>query len=116
PYPQYQAINWRVGNSGSSTYHSLQAKFDKRFAQGLQFRVFYTWSKLLNNGAENAEIGGLNVQNPINTIRENWSYSTDDVPHTLVTTWTWELPFARGASGIKGKLLRGWTVNGILRY
>jgi len=116
PYPQYQALNYRVLSVGQSSFHSMQAKFDKRFSEGLQFRVFYTWSKLINIGAENAERGGLPVQNPIATIVENRSYSEDDVPHSFVTAWTWELPFAKGSSGLKSKLLRGWTLNGILRY
>jgi hypothetical protein len=115
-YPQYQNLNYRVLSVGQSSFHSLQAKLDKRFAQGLQFRVFYTWSKLINVGAENAERGGLPVQNPAATLADNRSYSEDDVPHTFVTAYTWELPFARNAGGLRGKLLKGWTLNGILRY
>jgi hypothetical protein len=115
-YPQYQSLDYRVLSVGQSSYHSMQAKLDKRFAQGLQFRVFYTWSKLINVGAENAERGGVPVQNPLATLQENRSYSEDDVPHTMVTAWTWELPFAKGRTGIPAKMMQGWTLNGILRY
>jgi hypothetical protein len=97
-------------------YHSMQAKFDKRFAAGAQFRVFYTWSKLINVGAENAERGGVPVQNPMATLAENRSLSEDDVPHSFVSAWTWELPFAKGRRGVAAKFLQGWTLNGILRY
>jgi hypothetical protein len=89
---------------------------DKRFSNGVQFRVFYTWSKLINDGAESAQRGGGGVQNPIDTQRAERNVSADDVPHTFVTAYTWELPFARKAQGLTGKLLRGWTLNGILRY
>jgi hypothetical protein len=116
PWPQYQTVNYRVLSVGQSIFHSMQAKLDKRFSQGVQFRVFYTWSKLINVGAENAERGGVPVQNPIATIAENRSLSEDDVPHSFVTAWTWELPFGRGRSGIAAKFLEGWTLNGILRY
>ncbi len=52
PYPQYQRIDWRDWPMGNSIYHSLQVKLDKRFTNGSLFRVFYTRSKLINNGAE----------------------------------------------------------------
>jgi hypothetical protein len=117
PFPQYQAIEWRDIPIGQSIYHSFQAKLDRRFSNGLQFRTFYTWSKLLNNRAESGQRGGCCVQNPINTQRGEWSVSADDVPHAFVFSWTYELPFGRNlTSGFASKLLRGWTLNGILRY
>ncbi len=116
PFPQYQFLDFRAVPIGYSTYHSLQAKLDKRFAQGVQFRVFYTWSKLINDGAENAQRGGTGIQNPIDTQRGERGLSTDDVPHTFVVAYTWELPFAKGKSGLAAKLLQGWTLNGIFRY
>jgi len=116
PYPQYQALDYRALPIGYSIYHSLQAKLDKRFSEGLQFRVFYTWSKLINDGAENAQRGGTGIQNPINTQGWERGLSADDVPHTFVLAYTWELPLAGGRTGILGKLLKGWTLNGILRY
>ncbi len=113
PYPQYQFLDYRGLPIGYSMYHSLQAKLDKRFAQGVQFRVFYTWSKLINDGAENAQRGGTGVQNPADTQHGERGLSFDDVPHTFVVAYTWELPLARGRTGLAGKLLQGWTLNGI---
>lgn len=115
-FPQYQRIEWRDVPIGSSIYHSLQTKLDKRFSGGFQFRVFHTWSKLINNGAESAQRGGGGMQNPIDTQRAERVLSADDVPHTFVVAYTWEIPFGRGLTGATAKLLRGWTLNGILRY
>jgi hypothetical protein len=116
PYPQYQRIEYRDVPIGQSIFHSFQAKFDKRFSGGFQFRTFYTWSKLINNGAESAQRGGGGMQNPIDTQRLEYVLSADDVPHAAVFAWTWEMPFGRGLSGPLSKLVRGWTLNGILRY
>jgi hypothetical protein len=116
PYPQYQFLDYRALPIGYSIYHSVQAKVDKRFSKGLQFRLFYTWSRLINDGAENAQRGGTGIQNPIDTQRGERGLSLDDVPHTLVGAYTWEIPFAKGRSGFTGKLLEGWTLNGVLRY
>jgi hypothetical protein len=116
PFPQYQAIEWRDVPIGQSVYHSFQTKLDRRFSNGLQFRTFYTWSKLLNDRAESGQRGGCCPQNPINTRRGEWSYSGDDVPHAFVFTTTYELPFGKNLSGVASRLFRGWTLNGILRY
>jgi hypothetical protein len=116
PFPQYQAIEWRDIPIGKSVFHSLQTKLDKRFANGVQFRTFWTWSKLLNNRAESGQRGGCCVQNPIDTQRAEWGVSADDVPHAFVFTWTYELPFGKNSRGIAKILGSGWTLNGILRY
>jgi hypothetical protein len=117
PYPQYEGINWRHVPTGMSEYHSLQTKIEKRFSSGLQFRAAYTWSKLLNNGAESGQGGNgdnAGVQNPLYTLE--WAVSQDDVPHSFLTAFSWELPFRRQQQGFAGKILGGWNISGILRY
>ena len=56
PYPQYcgklQGLN---ENQGTSTYHSLQAKVEKRFSGGTYLLVSYTWSKLMTSGTDNVQ-------------------------------------------------------------
>jgi len=116
PYPQYQAIEYRDVPIGKSQYHSVQLKLDKRFSNGLQFRTFYVWSRLENNRANSGQRGGGGVQNPIDTQAGEWSLADDDVPHSFVLSGVYQLPFGKGMSGVMGKLLNGWTVNGILRY
>jgi hypothetical protein len=56
------------------------------------------------------------VQNPILTQAGEWSIAGDNVPHSFLFSGTYELPFGKGKSGAMGILLKGWTVNGILRY
>lgn len=118
PFPQYQLINYRDWPIGKSIFHSFQAKVDKRFAGGQMFRVFYTWSKLINDRAESGQNGGGgNPQNPVNTQRGERSVSADDVPHTFLVSYSWELPLFKNTSrGLVALLARGWTLNGILRY
>ena len=99
PFPQYQAIEYRDVPIGKSQYHSLQMKLDKRFANGLQFRTFYVYSRLENNRADSGQRGGGGVQNPINTQAGEWSIAGDDVPHSFVFSGTYELPFGRARAG-----------------
>jgi len=103
---------------GNSIYHSLQVKLDKRFTNGSLFRVFYTRSKLINNGAETSGSNSVpvNPQNPVNTKGER-SVSTDDVPNTFVFSYTYRLPFGKNRdSGLVKYLIAGWAINGLLRY
>jgi hypothetical protein len=119
PWPQYQQINWRDAPIGKSVYHSLQVKLDRRFSSGMQFRLFYTWAKLMNNGAEIAVPRGSlrdGVQNPKDTQQAEWTLSIDDVPHSFVLAYTWELPIGKNLTGVAGTLAKGWTFNGIFRY
>ena len=96
PYPQYQRIDYRNWPMGNSIYHSVQVKLDKRFTNGSLFRVFYTRSKLINNGAETSGANNQpgNPQNPASTQLER-SVSTDDVPNTFVFSYTYHLPFGK---------------------
>ena len=120
-YPQYQLIDWRAWPIGASIYHSLQVQVNKRFTNGSIFRVFYTRSKLINNGAENGQNGsdgfGNTPQNPANTSRLERTVSADDVPNTFVFTYSYQLPFGRNRSnGFVRYLISGWGISGLLRY
>ena len=118
PFPQYQRIDYRNWPMGNSIYHSVQVKLDKRFTNGSLFRVFYTRSKLINNGAETSGANNQpgNPQNPLSTQLER-SVSTDDVPNTFVFSYTYRLPFGKNRdSGLVKTLIAGWAINGLLRY
>ena len=54
-----------------SQYHALEVVLERRFSRGLQARVGYTYSQLMNNGAESAQgSDGRNggVQNPADPL------------------------------------------------
>ena len=117
-YPQYQDIVWRGVPTGKSQYHAAEVVLERRFSQGLQARVAYTFSKLHNNGAETAQgddgSNGL-IQNPADPLE--WGLSADDTPHVFLTGFTWEIPGSRKwTSGATKAVLAGWNVSGVLRY
>jgi len=117
PFPQYQNIQWRNVPSGNSIYHALEVVLEQRFAHGLQFRVGYTYSRLNNDGAENAQGGtNLGIQNPVSTEVGEYGLSADDVPHVFLVGYTWELPVGKRTKGPSGLLLGGWNLAGALRY
>ncbi|MEJ7606366.1 MAG: hypothetical protein WKF37_08875 [Bryobacteraceae bacterium] len=96
----------------STDYHSLQVKFDRRFAQGFLLTSAYTYGKAIDYAGD---YGGLFI----NAIPElNRARSNDNPTHIFVQSYIWELPFGPGkrwlSSGVGRWILGGWQVNGIL--
>lgn len=119
PYPQFTGVQQTWGAMAHSSYNALQIKFRKRYGNGLQFLVAYTWSKLLDDFSSVA--GFLGQQNPgytdNNNRRLDRSLSALDVAHHLVANYQYELPFGKGrrylTHGFAGAVLGGWDLNGI---
>jgi len=93
----------------NSSYNSLQASLEKRFAHGLQFTAAYTFSKSFDQ-ASSFE----GIINPIDP-RISRSLSMFDARHRLVLSYYWELPL-RKYTGATGELLNGWAVSGITTF
>ena len=121
-WPQYRQINWRYFPLGNSHYNALQASFDRRMSHGLQLRVAYTYSRLMNNGSETGlGAGGPPVQNP-SDIHSLYSVSSDDVPHIFTFGWIYQLPFGKGkwvggnSSGALDKFIGNWQISATQTY
>jgi hypothetical protein len=103
---------------GSSTYHSLQTKLERRVSPGLNALVSYTWSKAISGpgdiggivGGGNFGAGPLNPYNP----RSDRSISLYDVPQRFVGTVLYDVPFFQSSSGLKKLLLDGFQVSTIV--
>ena len=92
-----------------SSYNSLQASLEKRFAHGLQFTAAYTFSKSID---EASSFEG--ILNPLPGADNN-ALSLFDARHRFVISYYWDLPI-RKFSGFAGKVLNEWAVSGITTY
>ncbi|HXJ37908.1 MAG TPA: hypothetical protein VNH18_01445, partial [Bryobacteraceae bacterium] len=112
-YPQWGVLDYKIWG-GSTTYESLQAKFDKRFAGGFSFMGSYAWSKCLDGPG--TEEGGSPAYYLDNL---NHGPCDFDVPHNFVTSYIWELPFGKGKKFLAHApraldfLAGGWQWQGI---
>ena len=120
PIPQIDSsIQW-FRSGGQSNYHSLQAKLERRFANGFSFHVNYTWSHS-SDTASNANLGAQNGGDFRDMRFPNAEYGNSDfdVRHHAVVNVLYDLPFGIGrryASGISRPvdwLIGGWEVGGI---
>ena len=126
PYPQYTSVSTLnpaiAQNIGSSIYHSLTLKVERRFTQGVNLLVAYTNGKLIDDSS--GRIFGVGAFTPpaqdIYNLRAERSLSEGDVSQRLVVSHTIDLPFGRGraiasgASGILNHLIGGWSLSGTL--
>jgi len=127
--PKLANISQISGTESNSDmmYHALQATLQKRFSQGLQYQVAYTYSKCMTNSiGYYGSWGGQVVptaaywQNLYDSHSE-WAPCINDVTHLLSTYAVYELPFGRGKkfgsnwnSATRG-VLGNWQVSGILQ-
>lgn len=107
--------------SGSSIFHSLQTKLEKRFSSGLSVLGSYIFSRAIDDicgvpgggGPRNCE------QDPTN-LRLERGLSNQHIKHRFVTSLIDELPFGKGRHwgsnwpGAVDAVLGGWNVTSIV--
>lgn len=116
PFPAYGFILLTY-NGGWSSYNAMTARLEKTFSNGLYMLASYTWQKALDLGATD-EFSAVSAE------FKKWDkgLSTFNVPHRLVYSYIYELPFGKGkkfASGINSvadKIVGGWQVTGITTF
>ncbi len=110
PYPQYRQVLLFRDPYGSGSYHSMIARLEKRYSNGLSLLGSYTGSKsILTTPESNSWLVG-----PSNAIWDpsfNKSLDVNDTPHRFVLSYLYEVPF-RGSGPLKW-VLGDWQVSGI---
>lgn len=123
PFPQYNNIDNYLESQGQSRYNALQLKLDRRFSQGFQFGLAYTFSRLITNASEDI-LGGSPltslIQNPFDRTPLLTTSPTNS-PQVFVANFIAELPFGKGKKfldkgGIADKIFGGFQISGIFRY
>jgi hypothetical protein len=108
---------------GFSTTHSFQAVLDKRFSQGLNAYISYTWQKTLTNVAA-AKDRQDDISRPLDTynLKLEKSLADYDVPHMFKAYAAYELPIGKGkplwgnAGKVANAVVGGWSIAAILNY
>jgi len=126
PYPQFDDVSMEEPDDRDSIYHSLQAKFQKRFSAGASILASYTLSKLIDN--TNSEINWLEASSPqwgdsnAYNLRGERSLDGFDVPQRFVLSGVLDLPVGKGKkfagdmSPMADKVLGGWEVDPIITF
>jgi hypothetical protein len=110
PYPQFTSVQATETN-GKSDFHAMQARVERRMANGFTVQLAYSWSRTM------VETGYLN---DADTTLER-VISQFDRKHTFVTSGLVELPFGHNRrfgndwGGVTNTLLGGWQVGFIFK-
>ncbi|MGH9839429.1 MAG: carboxypeptidase regulatory-like domain-containing protein, partial [Blastocatellia bacterium] len=114
PFPAFGGIT-HASPFAHSTYHSIQAKAERRFSSGFSLLSAYTWSHSIDNSVDGEDTGNgaTTPQDPRNTNAEKAS-SAIDLRHRMVTSAIYDLPFGGwGNNAVVKAIVGGWQVGGI---
>ena len=129
PYPNWGGYlyNTTTFNNGDitqalsefhSSYNSLQARYEQRYAGGLTLLNSFTWSHDMDNASSTLEANTPCPQNGYN-IEADYGQSDYNLPVTNVTTLVYDLPVGHGhrflssANGLVNTVLGGWQISGV---
>jgi len=112
PFPNVNGTVPTVDSTGTSSYHAVNFKAEKRFSHGFSFLINYTIQKNMEtNGTGPSSFtqnGGTSfVFDNYNLSRER-AVAPIDVPQIFVASYGYELPWRKS-----NRILGGWQVNGI---
>jgi hypothetical protein len=110
PYPLFGTINMYQWDRTAS-FHSLQTKLQRRYANGLSFLATYMWSHQIDDQ------GAPPNQRDFRTTRGS---GTIDTRHRFVISPVYELPFGKGKQflthGIAAAIAGGWQLAPLVQW
>jgi hypothetical protein len=114
--PNFGRMRFRVSDA-TSDYNGLTIGLNRRMTNGFQAQVSYTLSKSEDDGA--SALGGNDFDSEGGGSRyllsKDRGLSPFDTRHQLVVNLTYQLPFARSATGAAHAFGSGWTVSSLIR-
>ncbi len=119
PFP-WASTALEATSRGTSNFNAMEARLDKRLANGIAFGTGLTWSKAMDNGAgglygaESGPQGAADFQ-IYNDPAANYGESANSLKFIYYGWGIAELPFGQGKAylnhGAASWILGGWQVN-----
>ncbi len=123
-YPDFGRGEPYAATEANSYYHSLQTKYTRRMARGLNLLAAFTWAKTLTDASDLLSSGGVAGFRapgiPGFGIHGDYGLASFDIRKAFSVSGTYDLPVGRGkrflgnSSGIANAVLGGWSMNSIL--
>ena len=105
----------QLATESASSYHSLQATFQRRFTRGFAIDLNYTWAHELDNttGFSTQESGGWGAAWAVQKQFPRFEYGNSDLDlrQRVAANIIYQLPFGKDKSGVVAMLARGWQLN-----
>jgi outer membrane receptor protein involved in Fe transport len=116
PYqPWGNIVSGFISSIGNANYNGLQARLERRFAQGLSFTVAYSWSKSIDSGATNSTNSNNSHQGAqdARSLAGDRALSDFNTPHRIAGSWVWDLP-APKSTQVVNAIAGGWQLKGVI--
>ncbi len=121
PFPNIGGVALTASN-GFGNYAGMTAKLEKRYAAGLNALVSYTYGHATSDvGTTLTGSSNFGTPNPQN---QSLAYSSAawDIRHSVVASFTWDIPFGKGRTyggnmnPFVSTLIGDWQLNGIATF
>lgn len=128
PYPQFPGTFAGFPEFvATSSYQSMQVRFEKRLSHGLALSGSYTFSKFIDDSDSggNAWIGNIGfagAPQDLTNLRAEKSVSANDTPQRLAFAAIYELPVGRGRAvgkdmnRVLNGVIGGWQLNTFVTF
>lgn len=108
-----------IGNYSSSSYHSLQGRFQRQFSAGLAAIASYTWSHSIDDSSVNSQLGQVTLPTasalgsglPLALLRGNSDF---DIRHNVALSVVYDIPSP--SNGLARAFLGHWSFDPIYHY
>lgn len=106
-------------SAGVTSYNSLQASLRKRFSNGINYNLNYTYAHFLDMGSQGGNgASGISLI-PITNQSIYKGNADQDLRHHFRGTFQYELPFGNGRRYLNNgravdAIIGGWTLNGAI--
>jgi len=124
--PSFVATTWE--STAKSIYDAMQLSYRRSLAKGLTGNANWTWSHVTNNTQAPIEGPGGGVPNCNQACYEDvpggqakyiadgwesydWGNGDQDIRHRVTVILSYNLPFAKSATGVLGVIAKGWALN-----
>jgi hypothetical protein len=126
PFPQFGNVSILATDEGQSNYNGFNAGIKKRYSDGFQYGINYTWSKFIDNQESRNELANYNAgySGTNDTFTDYYNpqarrgLSGNDIRNRVIGNVLYELPIGQGKwihpnSFLVNELASGWTVGAI---
>lgn len=103
---------------GASTYHGLQSQLNRRFANGLQFQVAYTWSHTIDDSTADFFSTVLTPRRPQDflNLKAERSNSALNHAHRFTAQVVYDVPWYKNGNWFQKNMLGNWEFAPVYTY
>ncbi|MGH9633048.1 MAG: TonB-dependent receptor domain-containing protein, partial [Bryobacteraceae bacterium] len=122
PFPQFSDVRMISPTVGASEYHGVNFRLEKRYSNGLQFNMNYTFSRAMDNVEGRSELGGESGNVPFTNQYDRsiaWALGGSHIQNRVIGSVVWDIPWGRGrtytiGNSVLNQILGGWTLGTII--